>query len=60
MTSVFINYQTHADILQKSQHTLSSTLEECPIINLSINRGPRAGSGLRIGQTYPLRDVQAV
>ena len=23
-------------------------------------RRPRAGSGLRIGQTYPLRDVRAV
>ena len=39
MASVFINYQTHADILQKSRHTVRSTLEECPIMDLSIHRG---------------------
>ena len=39
MASVFINYQTHADILQKSRHTVRSTLEECSIMDLSIHRG---------------------
>ena len=43
MASVFIKYQTHADILQKSQHTVRSTLEECPIMDLSIHRGHFVG-----------------
>ena len=39
MAIVFINYQTHADILQKSRHTVRSTLEACPIMDLSIHPG---------------------
>ena len=39
MAIVFINYHTHACILQKSRHTIRSTSEECSIFDLSIHLG---------------------